>query len=144
MTITESDNIINEVRRVYHKITVHSEKAQLDAFLSYYDDSPHFLSFSADGKMSDATVFRKLCSEYYNSLKGQTVTTISEKYHVIDANLVIVGWTGNILAVLKNGEIIKMDNYSITSIFKKIDGKWKIIHDHESALPPEITQNPNK
>lgn len=144
MTTTESDNIIKEVRRVYHKITEHSEKAQLDSFLSYYDDSPHFLSFSADGRMSDAKAFRELCGEYYGSLKAQKVITISEQYRVMDETLVIVGWTGNITATLNNGNIIKMKNYSITSVFNKIEGRWKIIHDHESALPPEITKNQNK
>jgi len=33
---------------------------------------------------------------------------------------------------------MNMYNYSATNVFKKIDGKWKIIHSHESALPPEI------
>jgi ketosteroid isomerase-like protein len=36
---------------------------------------------------------------------------------------------------------MKMNNYSITSIFRKIDNNWKIIHAHESALPPEIIKN---
>jgi len=64
--------------------------------------------------------------------------TIQEKIHVIDTNLVVLGWTGNIVAQFKSGDIMKMNNYSITSVFKKIDNKWKVIHSHESALPPEI------
>ena len=63
---------------------------------------------------------------------------IQEKIHVIDTNLVIIGWTGNIIAQFKSGDIMKMNNYSITSVFKKIDNKWKVFHSHESALPPEI------
>ena len=53
MTETNSDNIIKEVKYSYDKITEYSQKAQLDSFLSYYDDSPYFLSISADGKMEN-------------------------------------------------------------------------------------------
>ena len=64
--------------------------------------------------------------------------TLQEKIHVIDTNLVILGWTGNIIAQFKNGDIMKMNNYAITSVFKKMDTRWKVIHSHESSLPPEI------
>jgi hypothetical protein len=44
-----------------------------------------------------------------------------------------------LLQLLKNGDsIIIMNNYSITNVFKKINGTWKIIHSHESSLPPNI------
>jgi ketosteroid isomerase-like protein len=138
MAEAESNNIIKDVKDSYDKITEYSKKAQLDSFLSYYDDSPYFLSVSADGKMSNYEEFKNACGEYYNSLKEQRIITTQEKFQVLDETLVIVGWTGNIIANFKNGDIVKMNNYSITSVFKKIDGRWKVIHDHESALPPEI------
>jgi ketosteroid isomerase-like protein len=138
MTKAETEKIIKDVKKIYDRITECSQRAQLDTFLSYYDNSSSFLSFSSDGKMSNYEDFKQACRKYYLSLREQTVTTIQEKFNVLDANLVIVGWTGNITAIFKNGEIMKMDNYSITSVFKKVDGSWKVIHDHESALPPEI------
>ncbi|MCU0289431.1 MAG: nuclear transport factor 2 family protein [Acidobacteria bacterium] len=138
MTKEESDNIIKEVKSHYEKITEYSQKARVDSFLSYYDDSPDFLSFASDGKMSNYEEFKRACNEYYHSIREQRIITIHEKFHVIDARLVIAGWTGNIIALLKNGDTLKMNNYSITSVFRKTDGKWKVIHDHESALPPEV------
>lgn len=134
----ENINIINEVKKVYDKIAEYSSKAQLDLFLNYYDDSPYFLSFSSDGKMSNYLEFKSLCSEYYNVLKEQRIITKQERFQVLDEDLVIVGWVGDIIATFKNGDTMIMNNYAITSIFKKIDGFWKIIHDHESSLPPEI------
>ena len=138
MTEAESAHIVKEVTDVFEKMTEYSERAQSDLFLSCYDNSPTFLHFSSDGKMRNYEELKKICSEYYNSLKEQKIITIQKKIHVIDANLVILGWAGNISAQFKNGDIMKMNNYSITSVFKKIDGKWKVIHTHESSLPPEI------
>ena len=138
MTEAESDIIIKEVKGIYDKITEYSQKARVDSFLSCYYDHPSFLSFSSDGKMNNYEDFKQACHNYYSSLKEQTVTTIAERINVIDTNLVIVGWTGNITAAFKNGDIMEMENYSITSVFKKTDGIWKVIHGHESALPPKI------
>jgi hypothetical protein len=141
MTANESDNIINEIKRVSDELAKHSEEAQLDSFLSYYDNSPAFLHFSGDGKMRNYEEFTKICSEYYTSLKQQKLFTIIEKFNVIDTGLVITGWTGNIIAQFKNGDTMTLNNYSITNVVKKIDGKWKIIHSHESSPPPEIERS---
>ena len=138
MTEAQSENIIKDVKSIFDKMSQYSERAQLDSFLSCYDNSPAFLHFSSDGKMRNYEELRKVCTEYYNSLKEQKIMTIQEKTNVIDTNLVVVGWTGNIIAQFKNGDTMKMNNYSVTSVFKKIDNKWKVIHSHESSLPPEI------
>lgn len=141
MSEAESDHIIKEVKNVFDEITKYSERAQLDSFLICYDNSTTFLHFSADGKMRNYEELKKICSEYYTSLKQQKLSTITEKFNVINTNLVIVSWTGNIIAEFKNGDRMIMNNYSVTSVFKKIDGKWKIIHSHESSLPPEIRKS---
>ncbi len=61
--------------------------------------------------------------------------------NVLMKSLAIAGWTGNIVAQFKNGDSMIMNNYSITNVLKKIDGEWKIIHSHESALPPVIKKS---
>ena len=127
MTEAESDHIVNDVKSFFDKITQYSERAQLDSFLSCYDNSPTFLHFGSDGKMRNYEELKKVCAEYYNALKEQKIMTIREKFHVIDTNLVVLGWTGNIIAQFKNGDTMKMNNYSVTSVFKKIDNKWKVV-----------------
>lgn len=140
MTEIEINSTINEVKSMYSQLIDHSKKAELDSFLGYYDSSPYFQSISADGNMSNYEVFKEACSGYYNSLQKQSITTTRQEFQVVDRNLVIVSWTGDIIADLRNGNTIKMTNYSITSVFKKNDGRWKVIHDHESALPPTISK----
>jgi ketosteroid isomerase-like protein len=138
MTDTEIKRTISEVKAAYNSLIEHSRKAQLDSFLSFYDNSSDFLSIGADGRMSNYAEFKKACSEYYTSLREQNITTTRQEFQVVDIDHVIVGWTGDIIASLKNGDTIKMTNYSITSVFKKNNEQWKVVHDHESALPPEV------
>jgi ketosteroid isomerase-like protein len=138
VTETEIQDIEKNVKSVFDKMTEYSEDAELDLFLSCYDNSPTFLHFSSDGKMRNYQEFKKICIEYYDALKEQEIQTILEKIQVIDTNLAVVSWTGNIIARFKSGDIMKMNHYSISSMFKKIDSNWKIIHSHESSLPPEF------
>ena len=141
MNANESDYIIKEVKTVFDELSKNSEEAQLNSFLSCYDNSPVFIHFSADGKMRNYEEFKKICGEYCTTLKQQKLSTITEKFTVVDTNLVIVGWTGNITAQFKNGDVMIMKEYSITNVYKKENDKWKIVHSHESSLPPEIQQS---
>ena len=143
MTEALSDQIIKEVQNIVDKMAKYSEEAQSEHFLSFYYNSPIFLHFSGDGKMKNYEEFKKICSQYYTSLKQQKLSTIAEKFNIVDTNLVIVGWTGNIIAQFKNGDTMIMNDYSITNVFKRIDGNWRIIHSHESSLPPEIMKSKN-
>lgn len=129
---------IKEIKLTYDKITQYSEIADLDSFLSYYDNSQDFLHISGDGQMRNYEAYKIICADYYKALKKQNITTVQEKIQLIETNLAVMGWSGNIIANFKNGDKMIMNNYSITSLFKKIDGKWKIIHAHESSLPSEI------
>ena len=138
MNEPESDQIIKELKTTSSELTKYSETAQLDSFLNYYDNSPSFLHFSSDGKMRNFEEFKKICAEYYSILNEQKISTTRKEFNVVDSNLVISAWTGNIVAHFKNGDTMIMNNYSISNLFKKINGKWKIIHSHESALPPDI------
>ena len=137
MTEAESHDVTKEVKGVFDKLGKYSEQSQVDSFLDCYDNSPSFLHFSADGKMRNYKEFKDVSSEYYSALEYQTLSTITEKFIALDTDLVISGWTGNIIAHLKNGDIVRMYNYSISNLFKKINDHWKIIYSHESSLPPE-------
>ncbi|HEV3222964.1 MAG TPA: nuclear transport factor 2 family protein [Puia sp.] len=134
----DETQILNEVRLFARNLTHYSETAQLDLFIGCYADLPEFLAVSGDGIIRNYNEFKKIGKEYYGTLKEQKLTTVAEKFHILDDNTVLLCWSGNIDAYFKNGDNWKMQNYTVTYIFKKIDGSWKIIHSHESSLPPEI------
>jgi uncharacterized protein (TIGR02246 family) len=134
-----NNQIITEVKKVSDKFVKSSEIADLESLLSCYEDSAIFLHISSDGMRRKYDEFRSICAEYYHNLETQKVMTTEEEFLVIEPNLVILSWTGNIIARFKNGTTMTMNNYSVTDVFKKKEGKWRIIYAHESALPPEIS-----
>jgi hypothetical protein len=138
MTDLDTKEIIQEVKKASDAITHYAAKADLDSLLACYADIPDFLAISSDGTMRKFPEFKALCTSFYKAANGQELTTIQERFHVVDKNLVILTWTGNINALFKNGEVWSMKNYTVTTVFQKIDNKWKVIHAHESSLPPEV------
>src|SRR5580693_2093084 len=83
MDLAERDSIVAEVKAYYAEITGYSEKAALDDFLKSYDDAPDFLHISSDGTIRKAAAFKKVCSDYYNMLDHQKISTISQEIHII-------------------------------------------------------------
>jgi ketosteroid isomerase-like protein len=138
MTPAEADDIITEIKQAFNSISRYSETAKLDSFMSYYANISGFRAISADGVIRNYDEYKKICTEYYTALQEQKVMTTRADFQIIDSNLVIVSSTCDIIATMKNGDIVNTHNYSITSVFKKISGSWKIIHDQESSLPPEV------
>jgi hypothetical protein len=138
MSPMDKDRILAETKSMFSNLTRYSESAKLDSFLDCYQDSPDFIQIAGDGKMNDYLEFKKLCEDYYGRLRNQEISIVKEKTNVLDTNLVIWTWTVNILAQFKNGDTMRMPNYSISYLIKKIAGNWKIIHAHESSVPPEL------
>jgi len=137
----DKDRILSEVRPLAEDLIHYSETAQMESFLRRYAETPDFLAVSADGIIRNYQDFKKICRDYYDSLKEQKLTTTHEIFHVLDDFTVVLCWSGNIEAFFKNGDTMKMQNYTVTFLYKKISGEWKIIHTHESALPPQIIKS---
>jgi ketosteroid isomerase-like protein len=137
----DKDRIISELSVALRDLTRYSETAQKDAFLQCYAEIPEFLAVSGDGMVRNYQDFSKICKDYYDLLQRQKLTTILEIFHVLDESTVLLCWSGNIDAHFKNGDRMKMPNYTVTYLFTKIGGEWKIIHSHESALPPQVIKS---
>jgi ketosteroid isomerase-like protein len=137
----DKDRIVSELKPFFAGLTSYSETARLDSFLACYADNPNFVAVSGDGIVRDYEGFKKISKEYYDSLKEQTIVTTHEQFQVLDEITCILAWSGNIDALFKNGDKMIMEHYSVTFVFRKMDGVWKIIHSHESALPPQIIKS---
>jgi SnoaL-like domain len=137
----DKDRILNEVRPLAKNLIHYSETVQVDSFLGCYAETPDFIAVSADGMIRNYKDFKKICKDYYERLREQKVTTTHEIFNVLDDRTVVLCSSVNIDAFFKNGDVWKMENYTVTSLFNKIGGVWKIIHSHESALPPQIIKS---
>jgi ketosteroid isomerase-like protein len=134
MTPQEQDTAKKEISAVVKLINQNLEKMDVEALFQSYSDSSDF--FTTDGSMINLQVFKNHNAAWFKSLAALKVTTSSEYYRFLPGNTVICSWIGKFEMTLKSGEQLKNNKFGITYIFRKIDNKWKVIHQHASALPP--------
>jgi ketosteroid isomerase-like protein len=134
LTPQDQDIAKKEIREVVKLINQNLEKMDVEALFQSYSDSSDF--FTTDGSMINLQVFKNHNAAWFNSLATLKVTTFSEYYRFLPGNTVISSWIGKFEMTLKSGEQLKNNKFGITYIFRKIDNKWKVIHQHASALPP--------
>jgi hypothetical protein len=80
---------------------------------------------------------RKLIDQFFPKIEKQTFDTKTEKYAVIDPACFIYTWYGKNGVYFKNGGSIIYDDYLISMVFRKINGEWKMVYDHESLKYPQ-------
>lgn len=134
LTPQDQDTAKKEISAVVKLINQNLEKMDVEALFQSYSDSSDF--FTTDGSMINLQVFKNHNAAWFNSLAALKVTTFSEYYRFLPGNTVICSWIGKFEMTLKSGEQLKNNKFGITYIFRKIDNKWKVIHQHASALPP--------
>jgi predicted PilT family ATPase len=137
----DTNRVLNELRPIVEEFIHYSETAQVDLFVRGYAETPDFLAVSADGIIRNYAELKKICKDYYESLREQKITTTHQIFHVLDEITVLLCWSGDIDAFFKNGDVMKMRNYTVTSLYKKMSGEWKVIHSHESSLPPQLIKS---
>jgi ketosteroid isomerase-like protein len=130
------DTTTTEIREVVKTIFRNLEKMDVQALFQSYSNSPDCIFFTTDGSMADLQAARNHHAAWFNSLSALKVTTIGEYFRFLPGNTVICSWTGKFEMRLKSGEQLKINQFGITFIFNKTDHKWKVIHQHSSALPP--------
>jgi hypothetical protein len=141
LTETEKESIIKEVKKDFYAMVEACNNADLNNALQLYWNSPEFLGIASDGSIVDYQQFKKGNEEYFGSIASQKFVTVKESFKFLDDNHILSAWQGTNEAILKSGEKMAFSSFGATSIFKKIDGSWKVIYFHESGLPPTVTNS---
>ncbi|OFY68411.1 MAG: hypothetical protein A2Y71_09070 [Bacteroidetes bacterium RBG_13_42_15] len=140
MTDVEEETIKSEVKKDFNVMLELVQKLDLETAFKYYLDSPDFMGIGPDGMIMDFAQFKKANEDMVNAAKSMHFTTIKEDIKVLGSDQVffIYQYSGEI--ILNNGEKIAYDKIAMTLLYKKVEGVWKIVFFHESALPPVMTK----
>jgi len=111
--------------------------ADIDGILSFYADDPEFRAIEPDGKVTDSAAFRKSTREFFAGVASESIQTRSQDIRIIDPDTAILTWNGGFQTRMKDGTTVGCDSYGATFVFRRIGKDWKIIHDHESGVPPQ-------
>jgi len=133
LTQQQRDQIKNEVKVVVDSIVAKAERLDIGGTIQYYWDSPEFLAYNPDGSRSDFQALKKMIVWFADSVSAFKLATVRDEFPILTKDLVIYVWCGNDELTLKSGDKIKYDPDAQTFVFRKLDGKWKMVYLHESA-----------
>jgi len=135
VTDTEKDKIKGEIKEVVNIMTKGWEELNMDMAFEPLLNSPDFV-YSAYGKTQSYEEFIKSHKQedmdmVVNNLK---LTTVDEKYAVLDNSTVLYTTNCKWLVNMKDGSSSLYDPEVLLYIFKKIDGRWRVIYFMESFV----------
>ncbi len=133
LTQQQQDQIKQEVRAVVDSMIATALRLDADAGIQFYWDSPDFIAVNPDGSTSDYQAMKKLGTEGVKTIAAMTMSASRTDFRVLTKEIVICAWIGKGEVALKSGVRMTYDPDALTLVFKKIEGKWKVIYSHESA-----------
>ena len=142
LTQQQKDQIKSEAKVVMDSIIAKAQRLDIGTTLQYYWDSPEFAIYNPDGSRSDFEATKKMLVWFADSVSAFKLATVREEFPIVTKDLVIYVWVGNDELTLKSGDKTKYDPDAQTFVFRKLDGKWKIVYVQESATI--VTQKAGK
>jgi uncharacterized protein (TIGR02246 family) len=117
-----------EVRAVLRRMQDSWNKGDLEQFLGAYWDSPELTFFSNGRRLAGRTTLASTLRQRYAQDTGRIV--FGEPHFGLVGSDFAVIW-GDWRMELKNG--ITRNGVG-TAVFRYIDGRWRIVHDHTSFV----------
>jgi uncharacterized protein (TIGR02246 family) len=133
--VPEEAAIKAEVSKAFDAFKVAVEKVDLAAVLAVPAVGPDFRYVMADGSVADLAAWKQGHVEYFPAVSAHRLTHKSQQISVLGPEAAIVTWTGVMDIIKKDGAVLRVDPFSGTFVFKRIEGVWKLVQQHESCPP---------
>jgi len=126
----EKEEIKFELRERVKKIVNNSEVGNLDEVAEVYWNNPEFIGVT-NGEIKNYKKYIEGDKEYFDILNNQEFSETDLLFTFLNKDIVIATYNGFALADLNDGTKLKLDPFTATLVFKKIDGIWKSVYTNE-------------
>jgi ketosteroid isomerase-like protein len=137
LTQTQQTAVRQEVDQFMKSWIAAWERLDLETVMKGEADTPDFLYADVDGNQYDKAGLRKFCVDLVANCTGEKVITQKERFYVLAPDAALYAWHGAVEFTQKDGTVMRVDPYNASFLLKRIEGNWKIVLQHESALPPQ-------
>lgn len=127
-----------EIRAAQESIAAGAEARNLDAIMSNYWHSGKLYVFDVYPPRAyiGYDAFRKDWRDFLAGLKGPITYQMQDMYVDTDGRYGYVHVIEHIVGTSTTGKPVEI-NMRVTEIYRKIHGKWRIVHEHAS-IPVDI------
>ncbi len=136
MTPQEQETAKKEISARIEEIVQGANRLDVEAALKPYSSAADFLIVSPDGSTADYQTMKNAQTAFFGQAVSNTFKTEKEDFRFLSKTLVLCTWQGSNTFALKSGERGKIEHYTGSMLFSKINNEWTIIYAHESASAP--------
>lgn len=133
---SQKEKIRGELKEIVNAMTKGVEEANLEVATQPWLNSPDFFCVS-NGKVYTFKDFPEL-KKFFDALLNQKVTVLDEKYVFIDRHTVLYTSNTRCLMNFKDGHTVNQEPWVTQYLFRKVDGKWRVINYTEGGIEQYI------
>jgi hypothetical protein len=142
---SQKEKVISEVKPVAGEIIKGAQEVNFDLIDSLTYDSPDY-TYINGGKVYSYKEIIDGFKPVFAALSNQKATIASEKYAVLDKSTVLYTVVARWEMNFKDGHSIVQEPWVSQFLFKKIDGKWKVVSTIDSGYerPGKVSKEPKE
>ena len=142
---SQKEKVISEVKPVASDIIKGAQEVNFDLIDSLTYDSPDY-TYINGGKVYSYKEIIDGFKPLFAALSNQKATIASEKYAVLDKSTVLYTVVARWEMNFKDGHSIVQEPWVSQFLFKKIDGKWKVVSTIDSGYerPGKVSKEPKE
>jgi len=133
----DKQRIANELKDALDSLIEGCESLDMNQAFDIFWDSPEFRMIAMDGTLCDYQTYLRNNIDYLAECSSFELTTLDERIDVLNSDLGIYSWIYRAVATLRTGEQDVIEKAGASFVFRRLEDQWKVIHYHESTLPPQ-------
>jgi hypothetical protein len=137
----ENDMIKNEVKTTVDSFMVKMGKLDAEGVLKFCADTTQWVTLNMDGTQYDLQSYRKAITNFAVSTISYKWTLLNQEFFILSPDVVLCARFEKDETLFKTGERMIIDPHAISLVFRKTNGKWKLIYSHDSGVPV-LMKNP--
>jgi len=137
----QKKKIKGEIQSVISRIydaAAHVDTTKLFEVFSFSDKD--FVYIETTGAFYDSSAYKQMVLQFYGLLTSEMIARGSEKYTYLDEDNVLWSYSGSLTATFKNNQRAKYEPFGMTMLFRKTNGKWKVVFLQESTQESQATK----
>lgn len=136
MTAEQKQAIETEISALAKEFFQKAEKLDIEACMTFFENTPDFLAANPDGTAGDYNALKKLNADGFSQMTSLTIAPKNELVRILSDSQVLYTFFTKQDITLKTGEKMTVENVAGTMLFTKINGAWKATFYQESAAAP--------
>jgi ketosteroid isomerase-like protein len=134
----QADQDAQAILAVEREAFAHWAKGDPSGFLNASDPDVDYFDPFLDARLQGLPALRSLYHQYYEGAEKLVV----DRWEMIKPRVIVSGDMG-VLTFNFTSEIKgKTERWNTTEVYRRVNGRWKIVHTHWSLTRPELVNPP--